>query len=193
MRTQNDIEILANEAIVIVEKTIRPYNRHLHPILRPILINTRAKHRLGQCTIKNDLGNTKAIIQISSLLLDDNVPDNYVLETLVHEVLHAVHGCHGHTGDWRRFANLINKEYNYLNITARATMEELEANGVPTEQFTRQKDYKYAVMCEGCGQTIRRTKPSKLITNPEYYRCGNCGNKFHRVDLANSQARKERY
>ena len=190
MRTQNDIETLANDAIAIVEKTIKPYNRHLHPILRPILINARAKHRLGQCTIRTSFGVTTAIIQLSALLLEDNVPDNYVLETLVHEVLHAVYGCHGHTGDWRRFANIINKEYNYLNITARASMQELEANGVPTEQLTRQKDYKYAVMCNGCGQTIRRTKLSKIITNPENYRCGNCGGTFHKVDLANNQTRK---
>lgn len=76
-----------------------------------IKINTRAKKRWGLCSYFSD----GFIIEISSSLLQDNVSENALIDTLMHEVLHTVDGCMNHGKKWKECAKIINSRYG-LNI-----------------------------------------------------------------------------
>ncbi len=81
--------------------------------IRNIEINTRAKSRWGQCkTVKTGVFD----IEISARLLDDNVDDLAAKNTIIHELLHTVKGCHGHTGKWKILAEYVNKKFTQYNI-----------------------------------------------------------------------------
>ena len=69
-------------------------------------VNTRAKARWGYC-VKVSKGLFD--IQIAAALLQDDVDDQAVKDTIVHELLHTIPGCFKHTGKWKQYAETINK------------------------------------------------------------------------------------
>lgn len=142
--------------------------------IRNIEINIRAKSRWGLCrTVKSGVYD----IEISSRLLEDNVKDIVTKNTIIHELLHTVKGCHGHTGKWKVLAEYVNKKLPQYNIKRTARSEE---KGIETE--AKEPTYRYAVQCTKCGQIIRRQKMSKLIQHPQRYRCAKCGGKLKLVN-----------
>ncbi len=59
-------------------------------------VNTRAKTRLGVCKKSGDCYE----IEIAAILLDERTPEEYLKNTLMHELLHTCYGCMKHTGRW---------------------------------------------------------------------------------------------
>lgn len=142
-------------------------------------INTRAKSRWGQCQ-RIALGIYS--INISERLLQDDVSDQAAKNTIMHELIHTVTGCHGHTGRWQQIANKVNRllpQYTIKRTTSNAE------KGIEEEK--REPVYKYAVTCTHCGTTYYRKKASKLIQNPDQYKCGNCGFTLKRIDIEKNQ------
>jgi len=76
-------------------------------------INTRAKSRWGQC---KQVGNSVFEINISQQLLQDNITDQAVKDTILHELLHTIDGCMGHKGKWKELAAKVNKELPQYKI-----------------------------------------------------------------------------
>lgn len=136
-------------------------------------VNTRAKRRWGQC-VQHAPG--VFTISIAQRLLQDSVSDQAVKDTIVHELLHTVKGCHGHTGLWAQLAAKVNLLLPQYHIKRTASSAEKGIESI--EQVSVKK---YAVRCVHCGTEYARVKESKLIQHPEKYRCGLCGNKLVRV------------
>ena len=78
------------------------------------IVNTRAKYRWGQC--KEYLPGLFDI-SIAERLLQDNVSDQATKNTILHELLHTVKGCHGHKGKWKELATKLTGVY--LNTPSR--------------------------------------------------------------------------
>ncbi len=133
-------------------------------------VNTRAKSRWGQC---RRVGRRVFKINISSELLDEKNPVESLEDTILHELLHTVEGCHGHKGKWKDVAELVNRSYGY-NIKRSSTAEE---KGV---KYTQEPvmSYRYICKCEKCGQTIHRQRKSKFVKRLSMYKCGICGGEF---------------
>lgn len=137
-------------------------------------VNTRAKKRWGECRA---LGGGEFEIGISDRLLADAADEQALRNTIAHELLHTVEGCSGHRGLWRSLADKINRELPGYSVTRVTSAEEKGITEIPPAPR-----YRYALVCEGCGQTILRQKESKLIRSPNRYRCAKCGGKFRRID-----------
>ena len=135
-----------------------------------VYINKRAKKRYGACKLENIKGRKKYIIEVSSFVLDAD--DQTIKGIIAHEVLHTCHGCMNHGERWKRYASILNRAYGY-NIKRVATREE---NNLPKENIGVAKP-KYAIKCQNCGNIIYRMRMSKVIKNPERYRC-KCGGKL---------------
>lgn len=132
-------------------------------------VNTRATARWGQCRqIATDVYD----ISISRMLLQDEVADQKIRDTIIHELLHTVPGCMNHTGKWRELAQMVNRElpgYTVERVTK------------PPEKGLPEPEKPYLVQCTKCGQSIQRSRKSCLILHPENYRCGVCGGHLQRV------------
>ena len=133
-------------------------------------VNTRATSRLGLC---RKIG-SRYEIEISHLLLDERTPEESLLNTLFHELLHTCYGCMKHTGRWKAYADRVNSAYG-LNIKRAAAAEDRE---IPEELLPKAN---YLVCCESCGAEYGRQKLSPLIQHPEHYRCGKCRGKLKRI------------
>ena len=146
-----------------------------------ITINNRAKSRWGRCTRVDGAYKTAYKIEISGRLLDDEVDDMALKDTIVHELLHTIKGGFGHTGAWKRAAELMNARYGY-HVKRTTTCE---------EKGIKQKinHPKYVIKCNKCGNLnyfYRKTKTvDRFLTNPEratyWYNCGIC--KAHKLEL----------
>lgn len=128
-------------------------------------INTRAKHRWGQCKRVNGIYS----ISISASLLEDDAPEKALKDTLFHELLHAVDGCFNHGEKWQKLAEKVNKAYGY-DIKRCTSQEE---KGV---QLCADSDYHYIITCKKCNTTWRYMRNSKVVkacrTNTARCSCG---------------------
>lgn len=134
-------------------------------------VNTRAKSKWGQC---KKVSTGVFDINISQCLLQDEVSDTAVKNTIIHELLHTVEGCYDHKRKWKLFAEKVNRAYPQYNIKRTTTSDE---KGIEGLKRTYQKNYK--IICNNCGRYWYRQKASKLIQHPEKYRCAKCGGKLN--------------
>ena len=135
-----------------------------------ITLNERAKKRWGQC---KKVSFNAFQINISSRLLEDDINDQSVKNVIAHELLHTVPGCFAHKGKWKLLAELVNSSLPNYKIK---TTDSPESLGITS--YEKSKEIKYTVVCTKCGMKIGRTRKSKLITNPERYRCAKCKGKL---------------
>lgn len=135
-------------------------------------VNTRAKARWGYCVkVAKDLFD----IQIAAALLQDEVDDQAVKNTIAHELLHTIPGCFKHTGKWKHYATSVNYLLPQYNIKTRSTYEE---KGL--EDTRPEPKYHYVLKCLKCGNEIKRQKKSAAVEHPEHYRC-KCGGRLIRI------------
>lgn len=136
-------------------------------------VNTRAKRRWGLCRTSKP-GHFD--ISISERLLQDDVDDQAAKDTIMHELLHTVKDCYGHTGLWKELAEQVNRVLPQYTVKRASSEAE---KGVETTE--RAQTVQYTVRCTKCGKEYNRVKASKLILHPEKYRCGLCGSRLTRV------------
>ncbi|MCR5482189.1 MAG: hypothetical protein K6F52_05280 [Clostridia bacterium] len=150
-----------------------------------VYINTRAKCRFGAC--RRDYKTGSFIIELAEAML--TAPLKSIRQTLIHEVLHTIEGCHSHGGRWQRCADIVNREFGY-NVKRASTPEE---NGITDPAFIeyhRKREFlnsakaasesKYLVVCTKCGAEFPRMKMCRIIESPHMYRC-RCGGKLKRI------------
>ena len=126
-------------------------------------VNTRAKTRLGVCKKSGDCYE----IEIAAILLDERTPEEYLKNTLMHELLHTCYGCMKHTGRWKKLAEQVNAAYGYDVKRTDSPDEEILPEALAGKP-------KYKVVCPVCGTVYERYRKSALIQHPERYRCGRC-------------------
>lgn len=89
-------------------------------IISNIKINSRAKRRWGLCT---KLADGTFSIEISDQLLKDDVEEDALMNTVMHEILHTVDRCMNHGKKWKECAKIINRTYG-MNIKRCTSAEE---------------------------------------------------------------------
>lgn len=148
-------------------------------IVKEFSINTRAKHRWGQAK-KNVNGYS---ININAVLLNEDVPELSLYETLYHELLHCVDGCMNHGDKWNRLAQVVNDCYN-VNITRTSSAsEKLGDYKQEYDDELNRKEKCYKVICTSCKHEIMRygNRSPKWYAHPEFYRCKLCGGSLEKV------------
>ena len=136
--------------------------------IKAFSINKRARSRWGQCK-KNSDGTIE--IQIAQILLtDERISEKACKETIIHELIHACDGCMKHTGQWKKYAELMNRVYGYnikrVTKGSEKGVEDYKASAMPI---------KYVFTCKGCGARIYRKRASRFTRNYWKYMCTRCG------------------
>lgn len=130
---------------------------------------TRVLKKWGSCRIYPH--NFGFDIKINRRLLDDDVKEMALLDTVMHELLHTCPGCGDHGATWKKYADMVNKAYGY-NVK-RCTSYEEKGMETPPRPVA-----KYRFMCKNCGTIVSRQRASAFTKNPSGYVCGKCGGKF---------------
>ena len=144
-----------------------------------VSVNARFTARYGSCKRVYEDGRTKGFaIEIAAFVLEDAIPKNAVLETIIHEILHSVPGCFNHGEKWKEMAARVMAWYPSL-VIARTTKR--EHFGLQEEnELTKTMPERYLLRCTSCGKEFPRKTKSKIIRAPWRYRCP-CGGKLQRI------------
>ena len=143
---------------------------------------TKSKSSWGQCNYNRATGNYT--IGISYMLLRDEVSHDALMDTVIHEFLHAHKDRMCHTGEWKKCANLVNYKYGY-HIKRATSVEE---KGLSETDFGhRVESYKYIITCNSCGNKNYYKRKSKVVSlimsNPKgSCRCGVCGSSDFKIE-----------
>lgn len=168
-KTMKDLSELARECVHELEEI------GIHPASAIAWkVNTRAKKRWGCC---KNLPDGSFEISISKRLLSDDVQNDAAKNTVIHELLHTVKGCTGHTGKWKQLACSVKEKLGYDIKRTSSCAEKGIAESDPPKR-------KYLLICQGCKGEIWRQRASSLITHPERYRCAVCGQVLVRAIVA---------
>lgn len=132
--------------------------------IRHVEVNNRAKSRWGRCKYSKRYGVYD--IEISSMLLQEDVSYEAVMDTMIHELLHCHSDRFCHTGEWKTCANLVNAQYGY-NIK-RATAAEEKNIAVEKAQF------KYIITCNKCGTVSKYRRAGKVVKLLQKYPENHC-------------------
>ena len=155
------------EASDILDDCQIPYSRD---IINVSIDN--AKKRWGQC-IRQANGYYKIRISKSCL----NGSHDGILSTMLHEMIHTVPDCMKHTGDWKRYAKMVNVYLNKPNFIKRCN--DAKEKGIAEKQI--EKDSKYIIQCPKCGYKWHRERYTKIIAHPENFSCPTCHETLIRV------------
>lgn len=138
-------------------------------------VNTTAAKRWGQC---------RAVpggysININIALLDERNDVEGLKNTIIHELLHSCKGGGGHREEWKRLAEKVNRAYGY-NIKRCSSADEKGVTeiAIPTRKTSSTS---YYIKCDKCGKIYTRTKRTKVVQHPEFYRCGICNGTLSRI------------
>ena len=137
------------------------------PYEHPVQISfDRAKKRWGLCSY-NLLTDTYTI-SITNRLNIDSVSDKSIKSVIIHELLHTCPQSMNHSVQWKRYADIVNKNTEY-NITRTSNAKEL---GV--DKIIKNTTYKYKITCNKCHSVNLRMKASNITKYPSLYHC-RCG------------------
>ncbi len=182
----SDMQSYVDGQLAFVVRQVRDLGLIFIARINPhVYINTRAKCRFGAC--RKDYKTGKYIIELAEAML--TAPQEKIRQTLMHEVLHTIRGCHSHGAKWQRCADIVNKTYGY-NIKRASTPEENGVTDASFMEYHRKREYlnsdqaaedsKYLVVCTSCGAKFPRVKMCKIVEKPQMYRC-RCGGKLERI------------
>ena len=138
--------------------------------IESVRVNNRLTACWGRCKHNKRTGTYS--IEFSSQLMSDDMEYEATMNTIIHEFLHAGKNRMCHTGEWKRLAELVNREYPQYNICRCTSAEE---KGV-AEQV---KTYRYTVICPVCNRSWKYQKAGRVVRalkrNPNSCTCV-CGN-----------------
>ena len=117
--------------------------------------NSRFKAVWGRCYRDNKTNTYR--IELNPILTLKDVSWEAAMDTMIHEVLHCHKDRFCHTGEWKRCAEIINREYPIYNITRCTSAEE---KNVADKMYN---DYKWVVTCSNCGAKYKYRKAGKVV------------------------------
>lgn len=139
-------------------------------------INTRAKHRWGNCKMRYDCYE----ISISETLLQDDSSIDGLKNTIIHELLHTCPACMNHGYMWKLYADKVNRKFGY-NIKRTSSAEEKGVSEVRIAERTA--SHKYSFECKKCGTKVYKDRMCGIVRNPSNYSHVGCGGNFVAVSI----------
>ena len=176
--------IHANEKLLLQYSEYKNLTQAMYNI-KEVTISKRAVRRRG-CVKR--LNSRDVLISISEYMLI--LPQQELLTTIVHEILHCFKDSKGHEGQWKwRAAKL--KETTGLNITRVRTIEneyqyrkQYDQNRA-SKSGSRQRciNKRIVCRCDKCGLELVRTKETNFTKNPQRYSHSGCNGHFERIGV----------
>lgn len=169
----NNKELIGNIDMQLTTRANKRYGccKQENPDKRYKVVIKRGRHRIIKYEKFNDHH-----IEISNWIMQLN--EDVIKNTILHELIHCIPFCNNHGKQFKNYANYINEKLGY-HITTKGNIEEdYQASRL---EYKADKDYRYKITCQDCGQTIYRKRfNANLIKR---YRCGKCKGKLKLVEM----------
>lgn len=131
----------------------------------------------GMCT-KDKITN-KYQLKFSIFLL--RLSDQAIQNTIIHELLHTVPNGMCHTGEWKKYALKVKRDFGFdiKRIGGDKSPEDLASFRENKKTKVNRSQNIYIIKCQDCGQIFIYRKMTKalkniLANNTAGYHCGKC-------------------
>lgn len=120
----------------------------------------------------------KYTIEISRWVLD--LDRSIIKNTIIHELLHCLPNCNNHGVNFKKYADIINKQLGYNIARVGNKQLDFEKSNI---QYNKDKDekYKYKIKCEKCGIIFYRKRLQKNFIKK--FRCSKCLGKLKVLEI----------
>lgn len=145
----------------------------LNYYIRRVILSNRMTSTIA-CTGRESFDKTFGYIKMSTQFLQYHDNPDKLHSVLCHESIHSLIGCFDHGTQFKQVGSIIMNIYKNLQISR--TLGDVGYNTHRQEQ--REERQKWHVICQGCGQVIKRQKACDITKNPQRYKCGKCGGRF---------------
>ena len=122
--------------------------------IESVRVNNRLTACWGRCKYNKRTG--MYTIEFSGRLMQNDIDYEATMNTIIHEFLHAGKNRMCHTGEWKRLAELVNRECPQFHITRCTSGEE---KGVANRVVA----YNYIVQCPNCGREFKYARAGKVV------------------------------
>ena len=116
----------------------------------------------------------KYTIEISPWVIELN--EEIIKNTIMHELIHCMPYCLNHGKEFKKYAQIINKELSHEITRTGNKKEDFKKSNV---EYIENNEYKYKIQCKECGQIYYRKRLEKNFTKK--YRCGKCRGKLELI------------
>lgn len=113
----------------------------------------------------------KHVIEISPWVME--LEDEIIKNTIVHEIIHCMPFCNNHGEMFKKYAQYINTKLGYNISRVGNKVEDYKRSN---KTYEEDKNYKYKIKCQNCGQEIYRKRFNKKLLYK--YRCGKCNGRL---------------
>lgn len=155
------------------------FNVTTKPSSYTLELNERALKRFGQCQSKS--GN-RYVIQINNFH-NKLSPEEDVMDTLIHELLHSLPKCMNHGEIWKRYANKYNSVYGTtigrtspIRGDYKTFKEEREKQKGKTQHKNHSvySDGKHKITCSKCNTSWYYERAGKIVKSAMQNKKLNC-------------------
>lgn len=115
-------------------------------------------------------------IEISPWVMQ--LEDEIIKNTIIHELIHCFPYCNNHGDEFKKYASYINSKLGYKILRVGNKKEDFEKSNL---EYKEVENYKYKIICKGCGQEFFRKRLQKNFLRK--YRCAKCSGKFEISEL----------
>jgi len=178
MASHERIEEMLQEEIVKAREAGIPISSSIDPHIE----FPKARSFYGMCHHK-DTKHSKYDYRIRISEFFAPAPEEEIRQTLMHELIHTISGCHGHDANWRKWAGVANTRYGYQiarlgeyhKFSMDAEAEKYRKNN-PTKSrpAAERATIKYKIQCTSCERTWNRTRRSRVTENIDRCLCPYC-------------------
>ena len=145
-----------------------------------ITVNHRLSRTLGRCKRNGGI----FTIEIAPKVAMEDIDPRFLMNVIMHELLHTCPGCFNHGASWKSRAARVNAKLGY-HVTTTETAANMQAAGItPIGKETA----RYALVCRKCGKMIYRQRWCAALANPEGYRHTGCGGDLYIISLDPTRA-----
>jgi len=158
-----DLEYYGKKCMEILDALEIPYTAP-----EEWIVNRRATRRYGQCRYHFGV----YTINITYRLLDERIPEEYLEDTIIHELIHTCPGCMNHGKLFHKYCDLVNDCYSCYHIST--YVDTWVSEKVEKIYPEKNRAYKYIVHCPDCGCETYYKRITKAVKNISHYHCGRC-------------------
>lgn len=112
-------------------------------------------------------------IEISKWVME--LDEKVIKNTIMHEIIHCFYGCNNHGVKFKKYAEYINDNLGYSISRVGNKEEDFKKSNI--EYIPEKQNYKYKIICPGCGQIFYRQRLKKNFF--KIFRCGKCKGKLY--------------
>lgn len=171
-----DLRKLYNDCVMELKRI----NMDISDCIVKVEVNGRLRTVLGRCNYNYRTGNYS--IEINSCLLTDEAETQAAKETIIHELIHTCPGCMNHGYEWKRRGDRVSRMLGY-DVCRLQNIDTLNKWGVEVKE----ESWKYALVCNDCGNQYKRKRWSDALANPSRFRCGRCNGSLRVISLDGSR------